>query len=122
MKMEELDERTLRTINRNKIEVDKQFWVDTYGKIYKYTGDLSINIVSFHSEIANELFPNIPNPSRYIENIGWILVGSTVYDCPIISKSPTQSQINTLDRLGLLDKLCILDNGYYINYINNENC
>ena len=120
--MEELDERTLRTLNRNKIDVDKQFWIDTYGKIYKYTGDLSVYIVSFHSEIANELFPDVPNPGRYIEKLGWILVGSTVYSSPIITKKPTQSQINVLDQLGLLNKLCILDNGYYVNYINSENC
>ena len=53
-------------------------------------------------------------------NLGWVLVGSSCYHSPIINKRPTQSQINSLDQLGLLDKLCILDNGYYINYIENE--
>ena len=107
-------------LRRNKVTVDKQFWIDPYGKVHKYTGDLSVDIISFHYEIAHNLFPDISNPCRYLENLGWILIGSTVYHSPIINKRPTQSQINSLDQLGLLNKLCILDNGYYINYIENE--
>ena len=117
--MKELDENDL-TLRRNKVIVDKQFWIDPYGKTHKYVGDLSIDIISFHYEIAHNLFPDISNPCRYLENLGWILIGSTVYHSPIINKRPTQSQINSLDQLGLLDKLCILDNGYYINYMENE--
>ena len=45
--IKELDENDL-TLRRNKVIVDKQFWIDPYGKTHKYDGDLSIDIISFH--------------------------------------------------------------------------
>ena len=46
------------------------------------------------------LFPNNPNPEKYVESIGWIKVGSTIYSSPVTYVAPNESQINTLYDLG----------------------
>lgn len=106
-------------IEQNKKKVESQFWIDTYGKVHKYKGEINTRIFSIHKEIANELFPELKDASHYLQSIGWVLVGSTVYEHPICDRVPTQSQINTLDRFDLLDKLCIALNSRYHNYMEN---
>lgn len=103
----------------NMERLDVQFWIDRQGKVHKYMGDMYDEITSFHYEIAHTLFPDIkyPNsPDDYLSKAGWVLVGSTVYNTPIIHKRPTQAQINTLDRLELYDRLCFPHDGYMVNF------
>lgn len=103
-------------IERNTKRVETQYWIDRIGHVHKYKGEVDIDIVSLHSEIAWQLFPDLNDPKTKLVKNGWIQVGSVVFACPIISKKPSQSQINTLDRLGLYDKLLINYNDKYINY------
>lgn len=100
--------------------LDKQYYIDRSGKIHK----LDINnidykiddIVSFHYEIAKQIYPDVKSPDDVLMNLGWVMVGSCVYSIPIIHKKPTQAQLNKLDKLGLYDRLCFLHDGYYPNY------
>jgi len=100
-------------IKENSIRVEKQYYIDLKGRIHKYKGDLSEDIISIHLLIADNLFPDVIDPDDYIMDLGWILIGSSVYNSPIIHKKPTQKQIDTLFDLGLLKRLCIKDGNYY---------
>jgi hypothetical protein len=99
-----------------KERLEKEFWIDRFGKVYKFKGELKDHITSFHAEIAYDLFPGLRDSKTYLMDLGWVMVGSVVYNCPIIHKKPTQSQINTLFDLGLYSRLCLLNNGFYENY------
>lgn len=103
-------------IEHNTKRVDSEFWIDRTGKCHKFTGDLSEQYTSFHSEIAQNLYPDSNRPTDILMGLGWILVGSTVYHHPIIDKKPSQAQINKLSELDLYKTLTILDNGYYVYY------
>lgn len=94
----------------------EQYWIDLYGKCHKFKGN-DEDIVSIHYEIAKLIYPNSNTPDDILMNLGWVLVGSSVYSCPIIHKKPTQAQINRLDKLNLLDRLCFLHNNSYPNYL-----
>lgn len=107
-------------IKENRIRVKKEFFIDPEGKIHKYKGDLSIEIVSIHSEIASVFYPESNRPTDVLLNIGWCMVGSTVYAVPIMNKKPTQQQINKLYELGLYKRLCVLFNNSYPNYDENQ--
>ena len=100
----------------NKERQEKQFYIDREGIVRKYGGDLNDEIISIHYRIAKSFFSRSDNPEEVLRKLGWILVGSTVYHAPIISKKPTQAQINRLFELDLYERLTILHNGYYINY------
>jgi len=106
--------------NHNIERCNSQYWIDRSGKIHKYKGSLNRECVSIHYEIVNTLFPDVPHAKQYVEKLGWCMVGSTVYSTPIIEIKPSQAQINTLDKLGLYDRLCIPYEGYMINYKENE--
>lgn len=106
-------------IETNTKRVKTQYFIDTYGKVQMYDGELNERITSIHYRIAVNLFPEIKDPDDYIMKIGWVMVGSTVYNTPICKKIPTQSQINKLDQLGLLKDLCVSYGEYYYNYLNN---
>lgn len=108
-------------LNRNEKRRDTEFLLDRYGKVHKYEGDLNKTIISFHYEIAKNLYPDVPRADDYLRKLGWILVGSVVYNCPICDRCPTQSQLNTLYRLGLLSKLIVSDGQYYLNYLREYN-
>lgn len=103
-------------IKTNTERVDNEYWIDTEGHIHKFNGDLSEEYVSLHYVIVYNLFPNNPNPEKYVESIGWIKVGSTIYSGPITYVAPNESQINTLYDLGLLKKLEIENNGFFEKY------
>lgn len=92
-----------------------KYWIDTTGKCHKFKGN-SDDIISIHYQIAKKIYPESDNPDDVLMNLGWVMVGSSCYHCPIIHKNPTQSQINTLNDLDLFDRLCFLHNGYYENY------
>ncbi len=94
----------------------EQFWIDRNGKSYKYKGKDVDEIASLHGVIATDLYPDSNRPTDILMNLGWVMVGSTVYSCPIIHKEPTQAQINALDKLGEFNRLCILENNSYPNY------
>lgn len=100
----------------NKERQERQYFIDREGNVHKYMGDLNDEIISMHSRIAQSFFQESNNPEEVLRKLGWILVGSTVYHVPIISKKPTQAQINRLFELDLYERLTILHNGYYINY------
>jgi hypothetical protein len=94
----------------------EQYWIDTVGKIHRYKGKDIEDVVSIHGTIARELYPDSNRPTDVLMNLGWIMMGSTVYSHPIIHKEPTQSQINKLDKLNEYKRLCILENDFYVNY------
>lgn len=103
-------------IKHNKERIDQEYWIDRQGKIHKYTGDLNADIISMHSEIAHRFYPESNRPKDILMNLGWVMIGSVVYTIPIIHKKPTQSQLNTLNDLGLYKRLHFLHNGSYINF------
>lgn len=96
--------------------INKQYFIDTDGKCYKYDGD-DEEIVSIHYEIAHRLFPNAKSPDDVLMNLGWVMVGSSCYHTPIIHKKPTQAQINKLYELNLYYRLCRLYKDSYPNYV-----
>lgn len=93
----------------------EQYWIDTVGKCHKFKGD-DKDVISIHYEIAKSIYPDSDKPDDVLMNLGWILVGSSVYSCPIIHKKPTQAQINKLYALDLYDRLCFLHNNSYPNF------
>jgi hypothetical protein len=99
-----------------------EFWIARDGKVHKYNGPLDEEIVSMHSEIANELFPNHPRPKDMMMKTGWLMMGSVVYSTPIIDIAPSQAQLNTLFELDewQFKRFCFLHNGYYLNYEENK--
>ena len=108
------------TLSYNQERVKTQFFIDTYGKIHRYKGEVSgEQVISYHYQIAKTLYPELNHPDDFLKSLGWVLVGSTVYKDPFCDKIPTQAQINTLDRLDLLSRFMVLENGYYLNYLRN---
>ena len=97
-------------------EVDRQFWIDRKGKVYKYKGDLAEDIVSFHNEIAQQLYPDEKYPGDILYDMGWIIAGSKIYPSTRIKGKPTQAQINKLHSLGIYRFLCFEYGGNYVNY------
>lgn len=90
--------------------VNSQYFIDTKGKTHKFKGELkeASKSTSLHLKIAFNLFPEIDYPEDYLLDNGWILVGSTVYNCPIIHKKPTEAQIISLKKHKLFSELCFL--------------
>ena len=86
-----MDENKEMYLKINKHKRENEYFIDRYGKIHKYGGDLNNEIISFHYEIAH-------------------------YLCPICDLEPSQSQINTLDKLELLKYLLVAREGCYKNY------
>ena len=107
-------------IETNKERKQKEYWIDRSGKIHKFKGDLSKEYASLHSEIATQLYPESNRPTDILMNLGWVMVGSTVYSHPIIHKAPSQAQINKLYELDLYKWLTFQHNGYYIKYDENQ--
>lgn len=112
----ELEERQ-EIFDNNSKRIKKEYFINPLGKVIKFKGDLYEEYVSLHYEIAEECFPDMKNPEDYMMNTGWVLIGSSVYSHPIIHIEPTQAQLNTLDKLGLLDRLTILKGKYYEKYM-----
>lgn len=100
----------------NTKRLEEQYWIDRRGKVYKYDGDLSEEIVSFHSEIAAQIYPDAERPDDILLKLGWVKVGATGYERPIIDKKPTQAQLDRLERLGLLRSLLFLYERRYLSY------
>jgi len=94
----------------------KEFWIDTNGKTHKLKGDLTKEITSIHYQIAKSLFPELEYPDDHLMKLGWILVGSSVYSCPIINAKPTRKQLNKLFELELYTRLCFKYKESYPNY------
>ncbi len=94
--------------------IENEYWIDRYGKIHKAKQEwVNFNTCSMHSEIAYKIVPaSIEHKERYLRQLGWVVVGSVVYKQPTCDKKPTQSQINILDKLGLLDTLLVLNEFY----------
>ena len=109
-------EEILMIIERNKERVDKEFFIDRRGKIQKYTGPLDeYDIISMHYEIAHQHYPNVSQPKDLVtKKLGWVIIGP-IYGVAI-HKEPSQSQINTLDKLNLLDLLKKEVGGYYVRW------
>ena len=89
----------------NRKRIKEQYFIDREGKKIIYQGDLTEEIISMHSQIARQCFPEINNPLDYIMKLGWIEIGSTVYTVPIIHRKPTEKQIKTLKRIKKLEYL-----------------
>lgn len=107
-------------IEINKERVENEYWIDRLGKIHKFEGDLGLEYSSFHSEIASMLYPDSNRPTDILMDLGWIMVGSTVYVNPIIHGIPNQAQINKLDKIGLYEYLSFKHQGHYINFEKNQ--
>lgn len=105
----------------NQERVEKEFYIDQFGKLRKFKGDLYEEYVSIHYEIAHQEFPKMQFPDDYVKNVlNWIMIGSICHNTVIIEEVPSQAQMNTLYCLDLLERLCISFEGFYINYIENE--
>ena len=100
----------------NKERADKQFWIDKQGKAQRFKGDLTKDIVSFHEEIAQQIYPNAKYPSDVLYKKGWIMVGSEFYPSIKIKGKPTQAQINELYLLDIYHLLYFEHEGNYANY------
>jgi len=100
--------------------VDNQFWIDRKGRVYKYKGDLTEEIISFHGEIAQQLCPDEKYPGDVLYEKGWILAGSKIYPSTRIKGKPTRAQINKLRSLGFYSRLCFEYDGNYVNYEEHE--
>jgi len=88
--------------------IDKQYYIDTYGKVVKIKNNQTDEIVSIHYAIAKENFPELEYPEDFVmEKLGWIKIGSLGGPPVSIKKEPTQAQINKLDILGLYNMLHI---------------
>lgn len=87
----------------NDWRIENQYWIDRRGKIHKLSSNTDLtDITSVHYEIARRIYPQVKYPEDVLSQLGWILVGSTIYHVAYISeKHPTQAQINTCDRLEL---------------------
>ena len=96
--------------------IDKQYYIDTFGNEHKYSGCVTDEIISIHFEIANSIYPNIDYPDDKLMELGWIKVGCSAHHTPIIDIEPTQAQINKMDKLNLLKYLRIKTNGIYIKW------
>lgn len=94
----------------------EQYWIDTFGKCHRFKGNAE-NVISIHYEIAHTIYPDAEYPDSVLMSLGWILVGSSVYNCPIIHKKPTQAQERKLYDLDLYDSLCFLYKNSYPNYV-----
>lgn len=99
----------------NKEKLRDQFFIDREGRSHKFKGNVE-NVVSIHYEIAKKIYPNADHPDDLLMDMGWILMGSSVYSSPIIHKKPTNKQIAKLERLGMYDRLCFLHDRSYPNY------
>ena len=66
-------------IELNTPRVEKDYWIDTKGRIIKYIGPLDDEIVSMHYEIAIQEFPGLEDNNRgqtdYLFDLGWIMIG-----------------------------------------------
>ena len=102
--------------NMNKKRIDNQFWMDRRGKIYKYTGDMTKEIVSFHTEIASQIYPDAKYADDVLYNLGWVLVGSNFFPSVRIKKKPTQAQLKKLEALNKLRFLYFEYQGNYASY------
>jgi len=94
-------------IRDNKEEAKKCFFIDRNGKKHKYKGPWNEEIISMHERIARQIYPDKEYASDYVKKeLGWIMMGSTVYSVPIIYFKPSEKQIETLKKLGRFDRLC----------------
>jgi len=101
--------------------IKDQYYIDRYGKCHYYTGDDIENVTSVHYQIAHKIYPKDKYPEDNLKKLGWITIGSTSYHNPVIYKEPSQSQINKLENLGILEDLLIKDGDYLVNYNRNFN-
>lgn len=104
-----------------KERLKKQYYIDTYGDVHKVKDGVNYDQhSSIHYAISKNLYPDQEYPCDHVMNkLGWICVGSSVYNAPIINKKPTQKQLDTLFDLDLLKRLLIKKNNQYINYDRN---
>lgn len=83
----------------------EQFFIDRNGKKITFNGNEE-EIISIHYAIAKQCFPDMEYPDDYVtKKLGWVLVGSSVYSCPVIYRKPTEKQIKTLKKLGIFHRL-----------------
>jgi len=115
---EDDDYETKHNLRWNAERREKEYLIDREGKMHKYQGDLSKAIYSFHYAIAEQVLgEDFENPEDHLyQNLGWIMVGSSVYNCAIIDKEPSQKQIDVLFDLGLYDRFCIHKGNQYPQY------
>ena len=108
------------TYKYNLERLDKEYYLNRSGREIKYTGSLDEDIPSFHYLIAYQEFPNIKFPTSpddiVKKTLGWVEIGSTVYNSPVAHKKLSSLQIKKLKELGLYEKVVISHKGYMIPY------
>jgi len=84
-----------------------EFFIDRDGKVIRCKGSLKGDIISMHSYIARQCFPDLDSDALdYIMNkLGWVMVGSTVYNCSVVHKKCSDKQIKKLKELNLYERL-----------------
>jgi hypothetical protein len=95
----------------NKKRVENQFFIDTFGNIVNYTGDISKlqKDDSIHYIIAENNFPSIVQPKDYVVKVlGWVTVGCNLHGVTVY-KSLTELQITALYNIGITNVKSLYD-------------
>lgn len=93
-------------IKINKERMKTQFFIDRNGRKKTFKGDLKREVISMHNYIAGQYFPDHDRPQDYVlKDLGWIMVGSSVFECPVTYKKPSEKQIEILKKLKLFHRL-----------------
>lgn len=93
-------------IKYNKERIKSEFFIDRNGKKIKFKGNLEEEVISMHSRIASHCFPDLDRPQDYVlKTLGWVMVGSTVFSCPVTYRKPSEKQIEVLKKLKLFHRL-----------------
>lgn len=93
-------------IKINKERTKTQFFIDRNGRKKTFKGDLKREVISMHNYIAGQYFPDHDMPQDYVlKDLGWIMVGSSVFECPVTYKKPSEKQIEILKKLKLFHRL-----------------
>lgn len=93
-------------IKINKERKKTQFFIDRNGKKKTFKGDLKKEVISMHYEIAKECFSKLEYPDDYVtKELGWIMVGSSVFNCPVTYRKPSEKQVETLKKLKIFHRL-----------------
>lgn len=98
---------------------DSQYFIDRLGNIIRLPQEKCsyiIDIGSVHYEIANYYYPELKYPDDYVMNLGWVLVGSSVYSVPYSLKVPSSRQVRTLKSLKMADRFFLMGERKLVKY------
>lgn len=90
----------------NESRIKNEFFIDRLGKRIGFSGDIEEEIISMHYAIAKLCFPELEYPGDYVlKQLGWVMVGSSVYKCPVTYKKLSEEQVAALKKLNIFHRL-----------------